>query len=172
MYCQKCGTTIEDNAEFCYQCGERRDETRYKMAGVIHLETNMMPIITITNTTVAMAPPKISPLFDVLLTLGLVFISPENCLKGFAPGGCCAGGCCPSLPSDTKIFPIWCSNVLSNGLLSRHKIIEGEILLMEQKYCQCCAMPMDNAGEMYGTNSEGFFPYTETLERQIIIEKA
>lgn len=43
---------------------------------------------------------------------------------------------------------------------------------MEQKYCQCCAMPMDNAGEMYGTNSEGFFPYTETLERQIIIEKA
>lgn len=25
---------------------------------------------------------------------------------------------------------------------------------MEQKYCQCCAMPMDNAGEMYGTNSD------------------
>lgn len=26
---------------------------------------------------------------------------------------------------------------------------------MEQKYCQCCAMPMDNTGEMYGTNSDG-----------------
>lgn len=26
---------------------------------------------------------------------------------------------------------------------------------MDTKYCQCCAMPMDEGKELYGTNSDG-----------------
>ncbi|HEY9062216.1 MAG TPA: zinc ribbon domain-containing protein [Pseudobacteroides sp.] len=26
---------------------------------------------------------------------------------------------------------------------------------MEEKYCQCCAMPMGTTDEMYGTNTDG-----------------
>lgn len=26
---------------------------------------------------------------------------------------------------------------------------------MNEKYCQCCGMPMGNTGELYGTNGDG-----------------
>ena len=35
---------------------------------------------------------------------------------------------------------------------------------MEEKYCQCCSMPMGDTDDLYGTNDDGFKTLEERLD--------
>ena len=38
---------------------------------------------------------------------------------------------------------------------------------MEEKYCQCCSMPMGDTDDLYGTNDDGCFSSFKTLEERL-----
>ena len=38
---------------------------------------------------------------------------------------------------------------------------------MEEKYCQCCSMPMGDTDDLYGTNDDRCFSSFKTLEERL-----
>ena len=38
---------------------------------------------------------------------------------------------------------------------------------MEEKYCQCCSMPMGDTDDLYGKNDDGCFSSFKTLEERL-----